>query len=199
MGPWRDIWNPFSGGSNIFFIIIGFLSFFPSLSPFLSIFPSFFFSPFFFQVCACGVLQHPKHPPGHANEMQVENSDVYHETDFNCLCKFEQDPTWIGAGFRDRSQTLVRGAWCKKYLSQKFFGPPFRPQKTSGPPFSPWKLWVNPIEKHVNSIFNGKSVVIFSRPPLQGSKILRAPFCISPPLTKSVCERSLNLNIFFWH
>ena len=85
---------------------------------------------------------------------------------------------------RDRSQTLVRGGgWCKKYLSRKFFGPPFRLQKISGPPFLPWKLRVNPIEKHVNSIFNGKSVVIFFRAPLTRVKNFKGPpFCIRPPL-----------------
>ena len=65
MGPWRDIWNPFSGGkgggAQIFFIIIGFLSFL--LSPFLSFFPSRLSPLLFFRVRACGVLQHPKHPP----------------------------------------------------------------------------------------------------------------------------------------
>ena len=75
---------------------------------------------------------------------------------------------------RDRSQTLGV-AWCKYSLLQIYFGPPLRPQKNS------WKLRVNPIEKHVNSIFTGRSV-IFSRPPLQGSKILTAPFLNQPPL-----------------
>ena len=76
-----------------------------------------------------------------------------------------------------------KGAWCK-YLSQKIFGAPLQTaKKFQGPPFLPWKLRVNPIEKHVNSIFNGKSVVIFLGPPLQGSKILRAPlFASGPPL-----------------
>ena len=77
---------------------------------------------------------------------------------------------------------------CKVGLMQKIFivkifqGPPSDRKKNSGPPFLPWKLRVNPIEKHVNSIFNGKSVVIFfSGPPLQGSKILRAPLFASGP------------------
>ena len=36
---------------------------------------------------------------------------------------------------RDRSQTLVRGAWCKKYLSRKFFGAPLQTtKKFQGPP-----------------------------------------------------------------
>ena len=95
---------------------------------------------------------------------------------------------------RDRSQTLVRGAWCKKYLSRKFFGAPLQTaKKFQGPLFLPWKLRVNPIEKHVNSIFNGKSVVIFFRAPLTRVKNVQGPpFCIRPPLT-SVCELSLTL------
>ena len=51
-----------------------------------------------------------------------------------------------------------KGGRCKKYLSQKFFGPPLQTaKKFQGPPFLPWKLQVNPIEEHVhvNSIFNG--------------------------------------------
>ena len=89
------------------------------------------------------------------------------------------------SGIRDRSQTLVIvGAWCKKYLSRKFFGAPLQTAKTiSGPPFLPWKLRVNPIEKHVNSIFNGKSVVIFFRSPLTRVKHFKGPlFASSPPL-----------------
>ena len=84
-----------------------------------------------------------------------------------------------------------KGAWCK-YLSQKIFGAPLHTaKKFQGPPFLPWKLRVNPIEKHVNSIFNGKSVVIFFRAPLTRVKNFKGPpFCIRPPLT-SVCERSL--------
>ena len=52
----------------------------------------------------------------------------------------------------------------------------------------PWKLRVNAVEKHINSIFNGKSVVIiFSGPlPYKGSKFLRVPLFASGPLT-SVC------------
>ena len=89
---------------------------------------------------------------------------------------------------------------CKGVLMQKIFIVKiFRPlppdskkkKKKSGPPFLPWKLRVKAVEKHINSIFNGKSVVIFSGPPpLQGSKFLRAPLFASAPLT-SVCERSL--------
>ena len=86
--------------------------------------------------------------------------------------------------FRDRSQTLVRGGPdAKNIYCKNFSAPPSDRKKISGPPpFLPWKLRVNPIEKHVNSIFNGKSAVIFSGPSLQGSKILRPPFCIRPPL-----------------
>ena len=97
---------------------------------------------------------------------------------------------------RDRSQTLVRGGLMQKiFIAKVFQGPLSDCKKIFRAPFLPWKLWVNPIEKHVNSIFNGKSVVIFFRAPLQGSKILRAPpFCIRPPLT-SICERSLRFQV----
>ena len=66
----------------------------------------------------------------------------------------------------------------------KIFRAPFRPQKNFRAPFLPWKLRVNPIEKHANSIFNGnlKSVVIFFQgPPYKGKKNLRAPLFASGP------------------
>ena len=58
---------------------------------------------------------------------------------------------------------------------ENFSGPPpsdhKKKKKNSGPPFLPWKLQVNLIEKHVNLIFNGKSVVFFFRgPPYKGLK-----------------------------
>ena len=88
---------------------------------------------------------------------------------------------------RDSSQTFVRGgAWCKKYLSRKFFRPPpsdRKKKKHFRAPFLPWKLRVNPIENHVNSIFNGKSVVIFFRAPLTRVKNCKGPlFASGPPL-----------------
>ena len=60
----------------------------------------------------------------------------------------------------------------KIFIAKIFRGPPSDRKKIQGPPFLPWKLRVNPIEKHVNSIFNGKSVVIFFRAPhYKGQKI----------------------------
>ena len=61
----------------------------------------------------------------------------------------------------------------QKNLIQKIFQ---TAKKISSPPLFAMKIWVNPMEKHVNSIFFGKIVVIVFRAPLQGSKILRAPF-----------------------
>ena len=87
----------------------------------------------------------------------------------------------------DCSQTLVRGAYAKKKkLSQKFLGPRFETSKKFRAPFLPWKLQVKPIEKHVNWNICGKILLenlwyFFSRPPLQGPQILRAPFYIRPP------------------
>ena len=70
------------------------------------------------------------------------------------------------------------GPDAKKYLSQQFFGPPFRLQKKKKKKLK-WKLQVNPIEKNVNSIFNGKSMVIFSGAPLTRVKNFKGPpFCI---------------------
>ena len=89
---------------------------------------------------------------------------------------------------RDRSQTLVRGGGADakmRYERCDIFGPLslLQTSKNFRAPFSPWKLRVNPgpKEKHVNSFFTGKFVVIFSRPPLQGSKILRGSFARQVP------------------
>ena len=79
------------------------------------------------------------------------------------------------------TNTCKGGPDAKIFIAKLFRGPPSDRKKKSGPPFLTWKLWVNPVEKHVNSIFNGKSVVIFSGPPLQGSKILRVPLFASGP------------------
>ena len=87
-------------------------------------------------------------------------------------------------------RTRKGGLMQKKNYREIFWAPPSDRKKKSGPPFLPWKLRVNPIEKHVNSIFDGKYVVIFSGPPFQESKMLRAPFLHQGPLT-SVCKRSL--------
>ena len=87
--------------------------------------------------------------------------------------------------YRDHSQTPVRGHDAKAFYHENFLGPPFKPHKFQGP-FLPWKLWVNPIEKHVNSIFTGKFVIIFQALPLQEFKHFEGP-------PTSVCEWSLTV------
>ena len=66
----------------------------------------------------------------------------------------------------------------KIFIAKIFSGPPSDHKKIQSPPppFLPWKLWVNPREKHVNSIFNGKSVIITRVKNFKGP-----PFCIRPP------------------
>ena len=117
-------------------------------------------------------------------EFGLSGSQLFHAGDLQDL---SHRARWVLRYFiskvRDRSQTLVRG------VSEKKLGLPFRPQKISGPPFLPQKSCVNPIKKHVNSIFTGKFGNFF-KAPLQGSKILWVPLFASAPLT-SVCERSL--------
>ena len=109
---------------------------------------------------------------------------------FKCklsLLKYTFISTWFHVTnyfIRVRSQTLVRGAWCKKIYRENFSGPPFRPQKKfQAPPFCHENYGSTPIEKHVNSIFTGKFVVIFFRAPLTRVKNFKSPpFCIRPPL-----------------
>ena len=70
----------------------------------------------------------------------------------------------------------------KIFIAKIFRGPPSDRKKIQAPPPFAMKITGQPIEKHVNSIFNGKSVVIFFQgPPLQGSKILRVPIFASAP------------------
>ena len=73
--------------------------------------------------------------------------------------------------FRDHLQTLVRGGWCKWKIILIIFWGGCQTSTKFRAPFLPWKLWVNPVENHVISIFTRKFVVPchFSRPPLQGS------------------------------
>ena len=105
--------------------------------------------------------------------------------------------------FGDRSQTLVRGGLMQKIFIAKIFRPPppSDRNKISGPPFLPWKLRVNPIEKHVNSIFNGKSVVIFFRAPLTRVKNFKGPLFASGPPYKclwTVPYQDNFLTYLFW-
>ena len=76
--------------------------------------------------------------------------------------------------------------------------PPFQTSKNSDPLLLPWKLQVNPIEKHVNSIFTGKFVVIFFKTSLQGSKILRAPIFVLGPPNKCLWTDSNCLGPMSW-
>ena len=99
---------------------------------------------------------------------------------------------------RDRSQTLVRGAWCKKILARKIFRAPLLDLTIfRGPPFLPRKIGVNPTENHIDSLFRGKiSWFFFQGPPFQTSKIFRAPFLHQPPLQVFVngpCNRAKEL------
>ena len=86
------------------------------------------------------------------------------------------------------TNTCKGGLMQKIFIAKIFRPPPLQTEKKIRAPFLPWKLRVNAVEKHINSIFNGKSVVIiFSGPlPYKGSKFLRVPLFASGPLT-SVC------------
>ena len=80
--------------------------------------------------------------------------------------------------FRDRSQKLVKGAG--RFMQNFSIAKIYRPHlKNCQPP-------------HVNSIFTGKFVVIFSRPQLQGSKMLRASLFASGPPQQVFVNGSLS-------
>ena len=79
--------------------------------------------------------------------------------------------------------------YAKKFHCKHFGVSPFRPQELQGLHLT-WKLWVNPIENHIK-VFPGKFVVIFFKPSLGGSKLVRTPFLHHPPPT-GVCKRSLS-------
>ena len=82
----------------------------------------------------------------------------------------------------DLSLTLLGGLMQKTTTTTKFSNP-LQTSKNFRASFLSWKLQVNPIENHINSIWTEKFVIFF-KAPLRGSKILR-----SPPT--SVCEWSL--------
>ena len=68
----------------------------------------------------------------------------------------------------------------KQISAKKIIAPPSN-IKNFRVPFLTWKLWVNPIENHINSIFSGKLVIIFQGPL---RRVKRAP-------PTSVCKQSL--------
>ena len=99
----------------------------------------------------------------------------------HCRTKFAI-PSCFTLCISDRSQALVRGAWCKKKKIAKIVrGSLQTAKKFQAPPLLPWKLWVNPIEKHVNSIFTRKFVVICFRVPLTRVKNYKGPLFASGP------------------
>ena len=95
-------------------------------------------------------------------------------------------------GFRDRSQTLVRGGLMQKnFRAKNFQGPLLDLTIFRGPPFLPRKIGVNPTENHIDSLFRGKiSVFFFQGALFRPPKFSGPPFLHQTPLT-SVCERSL--------
>ena len=83
------------------------------------------------------------------------------------------------------TNTCKGGPDTKKNIYRKNCpGLPSDCKKISGPPLLPWKLWVNPIEKHVNSIFTRKFVVICFRAPLTKVKYFKGPLFASDPPCK---------------
>ena len=101
------------------------------------------------------------------------------------LCE-KQGRNWCGwcskwVGVRDCSQTLMGGDLMQiKIYHQQFLGPLYRPKTKFRALFLSWKLWVNPIENHVDWIFTGKFVVIF------GGALTRVKN-LEVPLVASVC------------
>ena len=101
MGPWRDIWNPFNEGRELEYFSLS-LACFLSFLLFLLFFPSFLFLFFFllfffFRVRACGVLQHPKHPPW--TRHWHSNSIFAHSFNFHYLTNFEKTSINVVDGF----------------------------------------------------------------------------------------------------
>ena len=105
----------------------------------------------------------------------------------------------------DHSQTIVRGAWWKKKLLWKCFAPPPPPsdhKKIQDPLFT-MKITGQPHRKACKLNFYWKICGnFFSGPPLQGSKILRAPiFASGPPykclwMVPKYCAQSVPKRLF---
>ena len=80
------------------------------------------------------------------------------------------------------TNTCNRGLMQKKFIAKIVCPPPFRPQKNFRGPFLPWKLQVIPHRKACKLNFYWKICGnFFKGPPLQRSKILRAPLFASGP------------------
>ena len=92
--------------------------------------------------------------------------------------------------FRDRSQTLVRGAWCKKISSQKCLAPsPFWPQNFPLPPFFLKENYESTPQKIILTQFFQENLwSFFSSPPPVIT--FKDPFFASDPLLTSACEWS---------
>ena len=79
---------------------------------------------------------------------------------------------------KDPSQTLVRGAWCKKKLFRQFFGAPFRPQKNFRAPLFATKIMGQPHRRACKTQFFLENFFHTMVNNFKGP----SPFGIRPPL-----------------
>ena len=94
-----------------------------------------------------------------------------------------------------RSQTLFGDPDAKNFHCKNFLGPPSYLQYCQESLFA-IKLWVNPLENHIKSIFTGNFVSNFSSPVPLRVKTFKGPlFALVPPT--SVCEWSPNMGSIF--
>ena len=103
------------------------------------------------------------------------------------VSKLSEDKPWFWGLF---TNTCKGSGLMQKIFITKIFRGPIQTAKNFRAPLFAMKITGQPHRKACNSIFNGKSVIIFFRGPLTRVKILRAPFLHQAPLT-SVCEWSL--------
>ena len=116
---------------------------------------------------------------------------------FVIFCRELFTNTWLSHGLVTGSGALIM--LIQKNFVTKKFCLPLQTSKNSGPPFLLWKLWVNPIEKHVNSIFAGKFVNFFQA--LKGHPFLHQPpqqVFVNGPLNGSFSKSQLLMSVTVW-
>ena len=99
-------------------------------------------------------------------------------TNIGLLIKVHNEQKAHGKG--PFTNTCKGGLMQNIFIAQFFCPPPLRPHQISGPPFA-MKSSGQPNRKAWELNFYWKICGIFQPPSLQGSQILRAPFCIRSP------------------
>ena len=102
---------------------------------------------------------------------------------------FKENQNWTSVGTcrkhlkvkkkKDSDIVYIGGLMQNKIIVKNFQGPFIQTSKISRPAL--WKLWINPIENHINSIFPGKIAVIIFKANVRRVKTFKGTLLASPP------------------